>query len=75
MRYRIISRIESQGVPPPCSYWIGLDRTALAAAIAARRHQQAPATLKDVRSEPAVAATVELMLHKVRARLAKQRTA
>ena len=73
MSYRILTRQLTQGTPPPDAYWArpGLTRAELDAIVASRRHQQAPATLRDVRFDPAQSATISLLLHKVRVRLKK----
>ena len=73
MSYRILTRQLTQGVPPADAYWArpGLTRAELDALVASRKHQQAPATLRDVRFEPAHSATISLLMHKVRVRMRK----
>lgn len=49
------------GRPPASSYWAGATREQLLQTIAARRHQQAVPSERDVKYDPALAATADLM--------------
>ena len=59
--------------PPATSYWVGCTREELALHVAARRSQMESPTVKDVRYDPAIAATVSLAEAKVCAKLGRER--
>ena len=74
MKYDVsLSRAMKHGLPPESSYWVGADRETLRAQVDARRHVQAVPTEEWVTFDPMIAATAELMAHKVRARLARRK--
>lgn len=58
-----------QPTPPSSSYWVGATRAELAAAIAGRRHQMAPATERDAVFDPAGQATADLARRRILRRL------
>ena len=60
--YVIQPKAVMDGTPPASSYWVGASREELAAQVAARRHQRAIPSSTDVRFNPAIDATVSLMV-------------
>lgn len=59
--------------PPASSYWCGATREELAQHIAARRAQMDVPTIRDVRYDPAIAATVSLSEAHVYAKMGRER--
>ena len=60
MQQRLVLGMHSKGRAPATSYWVGVSREELKAAIARRRAQQMHATTRDLTYDPTIAATAAL---------------